>query len=85
MCHVIEWGQAIGLGRFDDTVKCRAGIRTTSSVAKQPILSAYYEGLNCSFCPIVVYALTRRLCAVDGNSTRLTVTPTGITLESFRR
>lgn len=54
MCHVVKWWQAIGLGRFDDTVKYRAGISTTIVAAKKPALSTYYEGLNCSFCPIVV-------------------------------
>ena len=37
------------------------------------------------FNPFIVYALLRRFYSVDGNSTRLTVTPVGITLEAFRR
>lgn len=85
MHDVIKWGQAIGLGCFDDAVKYRTGIGATFCVAEQPFFSANDKGLDGSFTSIVMYALIRRLCSVDGNSTRLTVTPTGITLELFRR
>jgi hypothetical protein len=54
-------------------------------LTEQPRFSADDKGFNRALCTVVVYALTRRLCSVDENSTRLTVTPTGITLESFRR
>jgi hypothetical protein len=36
MRDVIKWGQAIGIGRFDDAIKYRTGIGTAFCVAEQP-------------------------------------------------
>ena len=46
MHDVIEWGQAIGLGCFDDAVKYRTGIGATFCVAEQPFFSANDKGLD---------------------------------------
>jgi len=54
MHDVIEWSQAIGLGRFDDAVKHRISIGSTCCVAKQPILSADDKGLDGSFGAVVI-------------------------------